>query len=178
MSRDDRESRFTIFLPRILRKMRLASHENISASLASLTRREKCDILCNLRDSQTSKIIIHSEKLVLDPKFSQGSRVKISNDSCESYYKISVCKTCESRCKIYLWDLPVSLRNLCVRLARSESCYEISFCETRKKRSSRQNFIAKLASCDSHNEISVCETREKRVSLLILTYESRENFES
>jgi hypothetical protein len=32
---------------------------------------------CNLRDSQTSKIIIHSEKLVLGPKFSQDSRVKL-----------------------------------------------------------------------------------------------------
>jgi hypothetical protein len=51
--------------------MRLASRENINASQA---RREKCDILCNLQDSQTSKIIIHSEKLVLDPNFSQDSR--------------------------------------------------------------------------------------------------------
>jgi hypothetical protein len=41
-------------------------------------------------DSQTSKIIIHSEKLVLDPKFSQGSRIKTSNDSRESRYEISV----------------------------------------------------------------------------------------
>jgi hypothetical protein len=48
--------------------MRLTSRENISASIA---RREKCDILCNLRDSQTSKIVIHGKKLVLDPKFLQ-----------------------------------------------------------------------------------------------------------
>jgi hypothetical protein len=56
--------------------MRLASCENINASLASLmslARKEKCDILCNLQDSQTSKIIIHSEKLVQGPKFSQDS---------------------------------------------------------------------------------------------------------
>jgi hypothetical protein len=51
-SRVDSESRFAIFLTRIMWKMRLASRENISASLASLTslvsltslaRREKCD---------------------------------------------------------------------------------------------------------------------------------------
>jgi hypothetical protein len=35
----------------------------------------------NLRELQTSKIIIQSEKLVLDPKFLQDFRVKISNDS-------------------------------------------------------------------------------------------------
>jgi hypothetical protein len=48
MSRIDSKSRFAIFLGRILWKMRLASRENISASLAGLTslaRREKCDIL-------------------------------------------------------------------------------------------------------------------------------------
>jgi hypothetical protein len=47
-TRVDSESRFAIFLARILWKMRLASRENISeslASLTSLTRREKCDIL-------------------------------------------------------------------------------------------------------------------------------------
>jgi hypothetical protein len=49
--RIDSESRFAIFLARILWKMRLDSRENISASLASLTslaRREKCNILCSL----------------------------------------------------------------------------------------------------------------------------------
>jgi hypothetical protein len=48
----DSESRFAIFLARILWKMRLASRENINASLASLTslaKREKCDILSSLR---------------------------------------------------------------------------------------------------------------------------------
>jgi hypothetical protein len=54
--------------------------------------------------SQTSKIIILSEKLVLDSKFSQDSRVKISNDSRESRYKISVCETHESCYKICLQD--------------------------------------------------------------------------
>jgi hypothetical protein len=62
------------------------------------------------------------------------------------------------------------------RLARSESCYEISFCETRKKRFSLRNFVTRHASRDSRYETSVCETREKWVSLLILTRESRENF--
>ncbi len=41
----DSESCFTIFLARILRKMRLASRKNIIASLVRLTRREKCDIV-------------------------------------------------------------------------------------------------------------------------------------
>jgi hypothetical protein len=106
----------------------------------SLARREKCDILCNLRDLQTSKIIIHSEKLVLDAKFSQDSRVKISNDSHESCYEISVCKTRKSCFKSCLRDLRVLLQNLSARLARSESCYNISFCETRKKQFSLRNF--------------------------------------
>ncbi len=47
-TRVDSESRFAIFLARILWKIRLATRENICASLASLTslaRREKCDIL-------------------------------------------------------------------------------------------------------------------------------------
>jgi hypothetical protein len=47
----------------------------ISVPVSRISReREKRDILCNLRDLQTSKIIIHSEKLVLDPKFLQDSR--------------------------------------------------------------------------------------------------------
>ncbi len=47
-SRVDRESHFAIFLVIIFWKMRLASRKNISASLASLmslVRREKYDIL-------------------------------------------------------------------------------------------------------------------------------------
>ncbi len=104
-TRVDIESRFAIFLARIMWKMSVGSRENISASLASLTslaRRKKCDILSsfesrNLRDSQTSKI---------------WSRVKISNDSCESRYEISVCETRESCYKICL---RVLLRNLFLR---------------------------------------------------------------
>jgi hypothetical protein len=91
--------------------------------------KEKCNILCNLRNSQTSKIIIHSEKLVLDPKFSQGFRVKISNDSRESHYKICVaakfvCETHESCYKIFLQDLreaSLVAKFLYASLARSES---------------------------------------------------------
>jgi hypothetical protein len=101
--------------------MKLAFLENINVSVASLVRRKKCDKLCNLQDSQTSKIIVHSEKLVLDPKFSQGSRVKISNDSRKSRYKISVCETCESHYKICPQDSRILLQNFSVRLARSES---------------------------------------------------------
>jgi hypothetical protein len=74
-----------------------------------------------------------------------------------------------------LRDSRVSLRNLSARLARSESCYEISFCETRKKRFSLRNFVTRLAFRNSRYEISVCETHEKWVSLLILTRESREH---
>ncbi len=57
--RVDSESRFTIFLMRILWKIRLASCENISARLASLmslARREKCDILWHLRVSKIARL--------------------------------------------------------------------------------------------------------------------------
>jgi hypothetical protein len=101
---------------------------------------------------------------VLDPKFSQDSlRVEISTDSRESRYEISLRETCESHYKIYLQD------------SRAESCYEISFCKTRKKRFSLRNFVARLASRKSHYKISVCETHKKRVSQLILTCESHKN---
>jgi hypothetical protein len=85
-------------------------------------------IVC-LRDSQTSKIIIHSEKLVLDLKFWQDSRVKISNDSRQSRYEISVCETHESRYKICLRDLQgasLATKFISSRLIRSDSRYEIS----------------------------------------------------
>jgi hypothetical protein len=83
----------------------------------------------NLRDSQTSKIIIHSEKLVLDPKLSQDFRVKISNDSRESRYEISVYETRESRYEICLRDsrkASLATKFLSARLVRSNSLYEIS----------------------------------------------------
>ncbi len=67
------------------------------------------------------------------------------------------------------------LQNFAARLASRESHYEISFCKTRQKRFLPRNFVARLASCASHCKISFCETREKRVLLLILTHESREN---
>jgi hypothetical protein len=83
----------------------------------------------NLRDSQTSKIIIHSEKLVLDLKFSQDSRVKISNDSRKSRYEISVCETRKSCYKICLQDsqeASLATKFLSARLVRSDSRCEIS----------------------------------------------------
>ncbi len=149
-SRVDSESRFTIFLARILWKIILASRENINASLASLTslaRREKCDILSSLRFLQfvslafarlTNKQSHNSQReisvsLKIFARFSQDSKVKISNVSRESRYKISVCETCKYRFKI----------------CRSESCCEISFCETRKKRFLLRNFVARLAFRDS-----------------------------
>jgi hypothetical protein len=141
-SRVDSESRFEIFLARILWKIRFASRENISASLVSLTslaRREKCDILWNLRvsqlaslaiyDSQTSKIILHCEKLVLGPKFSHDYRVKISNDLHMSCYEISVCETRKSRYEICLRDsreASISTKFLSAILVRSDSSYKIS----------------------------------------------------
>ncbi len=64
---------------------------------------------------------------------------------------------------------------LFARLTRSESCYEISFWETRKKRFLLRNFVVRLASREFRYEISLRETHEKRVLLLILTRESREN---
>jgi hypothetical protein len=51
--------------------------------------------------------------------------------------------------------------NLSARLARSESCDEISNCETRKKRVSLRNFVTRLTSRESRYGISVWETREK-----------------
>jgi hypothetical protein len=142
--------------------MRLAFRENIHASLVSLTslaRREKCDMLSSLRvsllgDSQTSKVIIHNEKFVLDSKFSQDS-----------------LKTPEIKLVMVLASLATKFREKRVLL-------RISFCETRKKRFSLRNFVARLAFHDSRYEISFCETHEKRVSLLILTRESCENFGS
>ncbi len=94
----DSKSHFVIYLARILWKMRLASRENISASLMSLARREKCDILSILRVSQfvslafarfTNKQSHNSQReisvrLKILARFSQDSRVKISNDSRES----------------------------------------------------------------------------------------------
>jgi hypothetical protein len=167
-SRVDSESRFAIFLAIILWKMRLASHENISVSL---TRREKCDILwtCESRNLRDCKKNYNSLwEINVGPKilarFSQASRVKISNDSHESRYEISVFK-----------DSWVLLLNLSARLVRSESCYEISLCETHKKQYSLWNFVAKFASSNSRYEISVYETHKKQASLLILTRVSREN---
>ncbi len=128
MSRVDSESRFAIFLARILWKMRLASPENISASLASLTslaRREKCDILSSLRALQfvslafarlTNKRSHNSQReisvrLEILARFSQDSKVNISNDSSESRYEISVCETRESRYKICLRDVSQGVHN-------------------------------------------------------------------
>jgi hypothetical protein len=126
--------------------MRFASRENISASLASLTslaRREKCNILSSLRFSQFVSLAFArltnqqshnsqreiSVRLKILARFSQDSRVKISNDSHESRYEISVCETRESRYKICLRDsreasLATKFRS--ARFVRSDTRYEIS----------------------------------------------------
>jgi hypothetical protein len=156
--------------------MRLASRENISTSFASLTslaRRENRDKLRslrerNLQDLQTSKIIIHSEKLVLDPKFSQDSRKTPELKLVMILASLATKNFC-------LEDSQVLLQNLSVILARSESCYKISFCETGKKRFFPRNFVARLASRESRYEISVCETLGKQNLILILTREFHGN---
>jgi hypothetical protein len=66
---------------------------------------------------------------VLDPKFSQDSRVNISTDSRESRYKISLCETRKSRNKICLQDsqeASLATKFLSVILVRSDSSYVIS----------------------------------------------------
>jgi hypothetical protein len=120
----------------------------------------------NLRDSQTSKIIIHSEKLVFDPKFSQDSRVKISNDFRKSRYEISVCETRKSFYKICLQDsreASLATKFLSARLVRSDSRCEISL---------RDSVLASLATKDSR-EVSLATNFDSRISR-----ESRENFGS
>jgi hypothetical protein len=125
--------------------MRLASRENISASLMSLTslaRTEKCDLLSSLRVSLfvsltfarlTNKQSHNSQReisvrLKFLARFSQDSRVKISNDSRESRYEISVCETRRSRYEICLRDsreTSLSTKFLSARLVRSDFRYEI-----------------------------------------------------
>ncbi len=129
----------------------------ISVRVSRVSREGKNAIYCvvcesrNLRDSQTNKIIIHSEKLVLDPNFSQDFRVKISNDSRKSRYEICVWETHESR-----------------KFARS-------LASSREASLATKFLSARLVRSNFRYEISVSETREKRVALLILTRESGEN---
>jgi ferredoxin-thioredoxin reductase catalytic subunit len=114
----------------------------------------------NLRDLQTSKIIIHSKKLVLDPKFSQDS-LKTPD--------LKLVMILASLATKFLFARLASLATKLVCEPRSESCYKNSFCKTCKKRFLLWNFVARLARSESCYEISVCET------LLILTHESCEN---
>jgi hypothetical protein len=127
--------------------MRLASRENISASLVnltSLTRREKCDILSGLQVPQfvslalvrfTNKQSLNSKReisvrLKFLARFSQDSRVKISNDSREARYEIAVCETRESRYEICLRDsreTSLSTKFISARLVRSNFRYKISY---------------------------------------------------
>jgi hypothetical protein len=68
-------------------------------------------------------------RLKILARFSQDSRVKISNDSRESCYKISVCETRESRYEICLrvsQEASVATKFLSERLLKSDFCYEIS----------------------------------------------------
>jgi hypothetical protein len=68
-------------------------------------------------------------RLKILTRFSQDSRVKISNDFRESRYEISVCETCESRYEICLRDsreASLATKFLSVRLVRSDFRYKIS----------------------------------------------------
>jgi hypothetical protein len=103
----------------------------------------KCDILCNLQDSQTSKIINHSEKLVLDPKFLQDSHnapelkllmILASLSTKFLFARLAnlatkfICKTRESCYEICLQDLQevsLGMKFLSARLVRSDSRYKI-----------------------------------------------------
>jgi hypothetical protein len=107
-----------------------------------------------MRDSQTSKVIIHSEKLVLDSKFSQGSL----NTS-----ELKLVMILESLTTKFLFARLASLATKFVaRLARSESCYKMSFFETRKKRFLLRNFVSRLAFRNSRYEfLSVKLTRSE-----------------
>jgi hypothetical protein len=114
----------------------------------------------------------------------ESRNFKISIDSRESRYEISVCETDKKRVSLRTLsarlarsetrEKRVSLRNLSARLVTSEPHYEISVCETRKKRVSLQNLSVRLSRSESHYKISVYKTGEKRVSILISTRESRE----
>ncbi len=70
-----------------------------------------------------------SVRLKILARFSQDSRVEISNDSRESRYEISVCDTRESCSEICLWDsreMSLATKLLSARLVRIDSRYEIS----------------------------------------------------
>ncbi len=145
--------------------MRLASRENISASLVSLTslaRTEKCDLLSSLRVSQFVSLTIArltnkqsqnsqreiSVRLKFLARFFQDSRVKISNDSRESRYEISVCETRESRYEICLREFRsktrfsrFSLWNFCLWDSREASL--ATYFDSWVSRKSRENFGSK-----------------------------------
>jgi hypothetical protein len=83
--------------------------------------------LTNIQSHNSQREI--SFRLKFLARFSQDSRVKISNDSREYRYEISVCETRESRYEICLQDsreTSLSTKFLSARLVRSEFRYEIS----------------------------------------------------
>ncbi len=133
-------------------------------STASLVSQLFSRAFCGKWDSLLAKILLRVSLVSCEGKNAiycearESRNFKISIDSRESRYKISVCETRKKQ---------VSLPNLSARLARSESRYKISVCEPRKKRVLLQNLSARRVRSESHYEISVCETRE--------SCESREN---
>jgi hypothetical protein len=104
----------------------------------------------HFRDSQTSKVIIHSKKLGVDSKFSQYS-LKTP--------ELKLVMILESLATKFLFARLTNLAAKFVCKTREKhSCYKISFCKTRKKWFSLQNFVARLTFRDSRYKISVCET--------------------
>jgi hypothetical protein len=79
---------------------------------------------CNLQDLQTSKIIIHSDKLVFDQNSRKTPEIKLVMISRESRYKISVCETRESHYEICLRGAILAMKFLSVNLIRSNSRYD------------------------------------------------------
>ncbi len=156
--------------------MRHASCENISVSLSSLARRvnaiyyQACESrnlwVSHLRDSPTSIVIIHSEKLVLDSKFSQDSLKTPELKLVMILTSLATKFVCETREKRFL------LRNFVARLAFRYSRYKISVCEIHKKRvslliltrKSREN-LARILALKSESRFS----RECQKVILVST---------
>jgi hypothetical protein len=87
-NRADSESRFGNFLSReFLWKMRLASRENIIASLTSLARREKCDTLWSLLVLQFARLAICKFK----------SRISRQNRRIKVIFETSSCNESENQ---------------------------------------------------------------------------------
>ncbi len=129
-------------------------------------------MLCNLRDSQTSKIIIHSKKLVLGAEilaiFSQDSELKLVMILASLTVKFLFARL-RSLATKFVYDSRVLLQNLSARLASlttkfvcktRESHYKMCLRDSRVSLQNLSARLARLVRSDSRNEICVCESRE------------------